>query len=259
VPSRTREQALVRGPLLTIAATAWLLNAIDTVSNGGSAAHGASGGGRPMGLASTAAGWLLMLAAMAPLLTEPVRHLRVRSLARRRARVITLFVVGYLGVWLVACGALTDVAGLIARTGPAPAATALAVALAWGSTPARGRCLNRAHAHPALPAFGLAGDLAALRFGLAHGVWCVGTCWALMLLPLVVIPAAAPAVMAGVALWLVVERLAGPEPPAWGLRVPAAVQVCAARWAGWWSGVGRRPTFRIGRGASHPAPRPDAA
>jgi len=99
-------------------------------------------------------------------------------------------------------------------------ATAIVVAFVWQLSPAKQRSLNRCHARPALSAFGSAADLDALRFGSMQGIWCVGSCWALMLLP-VLVSGWHVAAMAAVALWLSAERLDTPVPPRWGLRVPA--------------------------------------
>ena len=54
-------------------------------------------------------------------------------------------------------------------------------------------------------------------FGITHAVWCVGSCWALMLLPLLVSHGHI-AVMAAVALWLAAERLDRPRTPRWRWR-----------------------------------------
>jgi predicted metal-binding membrane protein len=93
------------------------------------------------------------------------------------------------------------------------------IAIVWQFSPVKQRCLNRCHAHGELAAFGPAADVDALRFGLTHGVWCVGSCWALMLLPLLV-SSGHVAMMAAVSLWLFAERLDTPTLPRWRLRGP---------------------------------------
>jgi predicted metal-binding membrane protein len=217
----------VRAPLLMLAVTAWLVGVVDAV--GGSGSHMAMAGEGAVPAASTVAGWLLMVATMAPLVAGPVAHLRARSLARRRGRAITLFAAGHVAAWLAACAVLTYGAGQLLRAGaPAAIGAAVLIAVAWQATPAHGWWRNRAHAHPALPAFGPAADVAALRFGVRHGLWCVGTCWALMLVPMVAAqtaagPAAEPAAMGVVAVWVAVERLVAPTRPGWSLRSARAV------------------------------------
>jgi predicted metal-binding membrane protein len=173
--------------------------------------------------ASLAVGWALMCAAMmVPLLGAPVRHLCDRSFARRRALAIGLFIVGYATIWMAA-GAMLLALMLAIRLVPAKSSVPLTlvalIALVWQVSPAKQRCLNRGNAHPDLAVFGRAADIDALRFGLTHGSWCVGSCWALMLLPLLVTRGHVAA-MAAVTLWLLGERLDKPMPPRWGWRAP---------------------------------------
>ena len=223
-----RERSRVRMPLLFISAAAWILLVIEP---GGMALHPHYSGAMP-GLdmlrahnppVLMAAGWALMLAAMmAPLLIAPVSHIRDRSFAKRRARAVGLFAVGYAAIWMAAGVMLLALAlavRLIAPVSPVPLALATVIALVWQFSPVKQRCLNRCHAHAKLAAFGRVADLDALRFGLTHGIWCAGSCWALMLLPLL-ISRGHIVVMALVALWLFAERLDVPMPPRWGLRGP---------------------------------------
>jgi predicted metal-binding membrane protein len=184
-----------------------------------------------------ASGWMLMVAAMmSPMLIAPVRYVRDRSLARRRPRAVALFVAGYGTTW-AAAGAvlLATVLGAQQLAAPAPlgAASALLVAVIWESSPAKQRCLNRSHAHPALRAFGAAADLDALRFGITHAAWCVGSCWAVMLLPPSA-PSGHLAVMAAVTAWLVAERIEGPAPARWTLRRPAKAARLLVAQTRWW-------------------------
>ncbi len=52
--------------------------------------------------AKLASGWALMVAAMmSPLVVAPLRHVRDRSFARRRARAMLLFLAGYIAVWMI--------------------------------------------------------------------------------------------------------------------------------------------------------------
>ncbi|WP_320233563.1 copper chaperone [Mesorhizobium montanum] len=190
---------------------------------------------------SLAAGWALMLAAMmAPLLIVPVRHIRDRCLPRGRARVVALFVAGYATSWMVAGAMLLALAIAMRLAVPRawlPLSAAALPALVWQISPAKQICLNRCHLQPELAAFGLAADVDALHFGLTHGIWCVGSCWALMLLPLLV-PHGHVATMAAVALWLFSERLERPTSPRWIWRGPGkAIRIVAAR-------AGMRPRHR---------------
>jgi predicted metal-binding membrane protein len=228
-----RERRRVRTPMLSITAIAWLLLVFEP---GGMAVSmrcsPAMMGAMPPSLhallvmnppGSQVLGWTLMLAAMMlPLLIAPVRHIRDRSFARRRTRAIALFVAGYAAIWMPAGAVLLALAMAVRLAAPdsfVPAALAAAIALVWQFSPIKQRCLNRCHAHTELAAFGRAADRDALRFGLTHGAWCAGSCWALMLVPLLV-SRGHVAVMAAVSLLVFAERLDRPMRPAWRLRGP---------------------------------------
>ena len=184
-------------------------------------------------LSALAAGWALMVAAMmSPLVISEIHHIRFTSFARRRARSIALFVAGYGGVWMM-CGVALTGGGLMALAlAPGsyiPAAVAGVIACVWQVSPFKQRCLNKCRDHRPLRAFGPEADLDAFRFGCTHGVWCAGSCSALMLVPML-LPAGHLAAMAAVAILAFCERLEDPEPPTWKLRGPSkARRMMAAR------------------------------
>ncbi|HEV2818665.1 MAG TPA: DUF2182 domain-containing protein [Allosphingosinicella sp.] len=153
-----------------------------------------------------AAAWLVMLLAMmAPLLDRPLAALLDGGGARPRLGPAGLFLLGYGAAWMAAGALLVALAiGLrAALPGPAAPVIALLAALGWQVSPWKRHCLNRCR--------GLAGDQDALRFGLTHGGWCVGSGWALMALPLT-IETGHHAAMALVTLLLVAERHGLVEP-----------------------------------------------
>jgi predicted metal-binding membrane protein len=173
----------------------------------------------PIGLALS---WLVMLLAMMPLsLARPILHLWVRSLARRRTRAIAAFLIAYFAVWMAAGPVLLAIAVVVrmAAKGSDLLAIALALVLAllWRLCPIRQICLNRCHGLPRLSPFGLAADRDCLLFGLRTGAWCVGACWPLMVVPLVV-DVMHLAAMLAVTLLLLNERLAPTRPVRWRLR-----------------------------------------
>lgn len=164
------------------------------------------------GAAGAAAQWAVMLAAMmGPVVVAPLQVLRARSFRRRRGRTTALFVVGYGGVWMAAgvgLGVLGPMVGLAAAVG---------MAVVWQCSPWKQVCLNRCHRLPETAAFGRAADVDALRAGAAHGGWCVGSCWALMVVPML-LPAGHLAGMAAVGVVMVSERLEGPGARRWRWR-----------------------------------------
>jgi predicted metal-binding membrane protein len=180
-----------------------------------------------------ASGWLLMLVAMTPpLIAAPLRHVRERSFAHRRARAMALFVIGYGAVWMVAGMGLQvmALAAQVAVSNPLMRiALATAAATLWQVSPAKQWCLNRCHRRPQLAASGAPADCAAFDFGLNHGAACVGACWALMLLPLLVGQGHVFAMLA-VMLFATAERLEGAAPLAWRWRGPGkALRIAAAQ------------------------------
>lgn len=173
---------------------------------------------------SLAVGWALMLVAMmSPTLIPPIHHIIERSFKRRRARSVTLFVMGYATIWMAAGIVLIAVTLMLNQLMPQsylPAIVVGIIALVWQCSPVKQRCLNRGHHHGELAAFGSAADLAALRFGITHGVWCVGSCWALMLLPNL-LPQGHVVAMIVVTFVMMSERLEPPRPLRWHLHFPS--------------------------------------
>ena len=210
-----RARMRVRVPLLAASAAAWLVLAAGSGSpHGMHSAQGTAG--------STAAEAATMLVAMmAPLLAAPLGHVLAQSLARRRRRAVALFLLAYALPWVAAAVVLLALAGWLAASQPrwALPLAVLAAAL-FQASPLKQRCLNRGHRHPALAAFGAPADLAVVRFGGSHAAWCIGSCSAFMLAPMLVTHGHL-AVMAGVTLWLSGERLEEPAKPGWGWRGPA--------------------------------------
>ncbi len=218
-----RERLRVRLPVIVVSAGAWfvLASAPEMLSP-----HVHGGVLVPVG--ARGAGWAVMLAAMMlPLLMAPLRHVRDRSFARRRPRAGALFLLGYALSWMMA-GSMLVPSGLAAGRSVVAVWVVVSMVVAWQCSPARQQCFNRGHAHPPLAPAGAGADLAVLRFGVAHGAWCVGSCWAVMLLALCW-PGAHLAAMAGASIWLLAERMEGPERPRWRFPFPLrAVRAIAA-------------------------------
>jgi len=161
----------------------------------------------------------MLVAMMSPVLIPPIRHIRLSSFAHLRARSTALFLIGYTTIWMALGGVLLAIE-LVVRSfarGYLPAAGVVLIALLWLFSPIKQRFLNRCHAHPELAAFGAAADLDALRFGMTHGTWCAGSCWALMLFPML-LPRGHVVAMAVAGVLIFSERLEQPRMPCWGWR-----------------------------------------
>ena len=252
-----RERRRIRTPVLAVTAVAWAVTLLaDPLrSASGSAAGSAPGSGAGQGPAPAALhaghahhavvdaglpaahashastenvaglliGWALMLTAMmAPLVIPALRHVHARSLRSRRWRLVSLVTVAHAAVWTVGGIVLLAVASALRSvTGHADLAVLLGLvaALSWQLSPLKQYCLNRHCAHPPISSFGSAADRDALRFGATHAAWCLGSCWALMLVSLLA-PAWHVAVMLVVSVWMWVEPLDRPERPTWRVRLP---------------------------------------
>jgi predicted metal-binding membrane protein len=204
-------------------------------------------------VSSLMVGWALMLVAMmSPTLIMPIRHVIERSFKRRRARSVTLFVVGYAAIWMAAGVVLISAMFTLSLLVPQsylPAVVVGIIAFVWQCSPIKQRCINRGHNHRELAAFGMAADLDALRFGISHGVWCVGSCWALMLFPMLVSQGHFAA-MALVTYVMTSERLEQPRPLSWRLRFSWKLMRIAAaqtriRLQGLGSGSGASPSLGL--------------
>jgi predicted metal-binding membrane protein len=247
--SNPRELARIRKVVLVISAVAWLVLLIKPQSMamlGHCAAmndvDGATGFSGPLtwpginSLGPFLAGWVLMLGAMmAPVLVSPISHIWLRSFRRRRTRSVLLFAAGYIAVWMAAGFVLLAIALAVEAWTPQafmlvlPAAAAAIVAVAWQFSPVKQRCLNRCYAHPVLAAFGRRADLDALGFGLTHALWCAGSCWALMLMPLL-LPGGHLLAMIFISLLIFSERLEAPRPPGWRWRgLGPAIRIAVAQ------------------------------
>ena len=253
------ERRRIRMPVLAVTTVAWavtlLADPLRSASGSGAGSAPGSGAGRGPALAALVArvahvcgahhavvdagllashmstgnaaglliGWALMLTAMmAPLLIPALRHVRARSLRSRRWRAVSLVTVAHAAVWTVGSIVLLAVASLLRSvTGQPDLAVLLGLdaALAWQLSPLKQYCLNRHCAHPPISSFGSAADRDALRFGGTHAAWCLGSCWALMLVSLLA-PAWHVAVMLVVSVWMWVEPLDRPERPTWRVRLP---------------------------------------
>jgi predicted metal-binding membrane protein len=162
--------------------------------------------------------WQVMTAAMMLPSSLPLMVLfgRAGAAAPRRASAFALFIFGYFLVWTVfAASAFTFDMGLhwLAHTWTwlfehdqvIPAGT-LALAAVYQVTPLKNACL-RSCRNPALYLMQhyRRGNLGGLRVGLGHGMFCLGCCWALMLL-MFAVGVAHLAWMGVLALVMVVEK-----------------------------------------------------
>ena len=175
---------------------------------------------------------LMVAAMMPPLIIAPLRHVRDRSFARQRARATILFAIGYGVVWMIAAVVLQLIALAARWAAPTPLlcfGLAVVTAILWQVSPTKQWCLNRCHRRPYLAAFGAAADRDAFDFGLTNGAACAGSCWALMLLTLLMGQGQILGMIA-VTLFVIAERLESPARLKWRWRGPSrALRIAVAQ------------------------------
>ena len=148
-----------------------------------------------------AGGWLLMTAAMMLPTTLPILEIFRRITAERAdaTRLIALVVVGYLAAWFgfgvvahvadVSLHAVGERTSWLLADGWIVGAAVLACAGAFQFSALKYRCLDKCRAPFGFIVErwrGVAPRREALKLGFDHGLFCVGCCWALMLLMFVV-------------------------------------------------------------------------
>src|SRR4051794_5093035 len=198
--------------LLLIAALAWF--ATVNVARGMGVMPGTMG----LGIVAFVCAWTLMMAAMMLTSIAPFASLYSRTMRDHRARRVSSLSIGYLAVWAsagVAGFASAAFADRLSANAPGWAqATAIGTCALCGVyqlTPQKERCLQhcRSPLGHLLHYTSLRGPLTDVRVGVSHGAWCLGCCWALMLLLITfgVMNVLAMVVLAGV---IVVEKVFAP-------------------------------------------------
>ena len=192
-----RDRTILGGTLVALAAAAWLALWVWEGSRYGSYLHHA-GTSAPLALEATlfSLGWVLMIVAMMLPSSIPL-VLTFGALVRRRERpgqLVLLLLAGYLlvwgafglGAWLAdrAIHAAVDALPWLAEHPQLIIATTLAIAGLWQFSPLRDRCLEECRSPLGFVINrwrGTSVRAEAVRMGIAHGAFCVGCCWSLML------------------------------------------------------------------------------
>jgi predicted metal-binding membrane protein len=186
-------------------------------------------------------GWLLMSAAMMLPTALPLFSIFDRLTERRRGRalLLTLVIVGYLVVWAafgLAAHLLDAVLHLLVFSSPwlwfnawLVGAVVLAVAGAFQFTALKYHCLDKCrtpfsfvHQHWR----GQAPHREAFLLGVHHGVFCVGCCWAIMLLMFVVGTGSVGWMLALGAVMAIEKNVS------WGRKLSAPLGIALLLWSG---------------------------
>ena len=203
--------------LIGLAAVGWWWSARMASDMASSASmEGMAGMGRTgLSLGGFIVAWLAMMTAMMFPAVAPVVKLYGRAAAAGRVAPLPFFVTGYIAVWtsvaLPAYLAWRVLMDPIADARPWAgrlAGLVLVAAAVWQLTPLKSLCLR--HCRSPISFFlrfgaNAARPLGALRMGIAHGLFCLGCCWALMAV-LVAMGTMNLAWMAALALLIIVEK-----------------------------------------------------
>ena len=216
--------------LLIAGAAAWITTLLWAVSQDMAAMPGTMGFGLPLFVAM----WALMMAAMMLPSVSPFVGVYARTVTSSRGVRLTTLALGYLLVWtftgVVAYG-LARTFGHLAvdrpRLAHAAAVMTFAAVGVYQLTPLKTRCLShcRSPLTHLLHYASFRGRLRDFRAGLSHGTYCLGCCWALMVMLVAFGVMNIPA-MIGLALVIALEKT-------WryGEHVARAVGVAAVAYA----------------------------
>jgi predicted metal-binding membrane protein len=192
-----RDRAILGGALAGLAITAWLVLAMWERSPYGHFLHH-EGGFAPLPIEASlfAVGWVLMIVAMMLPSSVPLVVTFGALVGRRRqpSVLVALLLAGYLVVWAAfglaawvmdrGIHATVDAVPFLAAHPQLIIFTTLLVAGLWQFSPLRDKCLEECRSPLGFVINrwrGTSERVEAFTMGIAHGTFCVGCCWSLML------------------------------------------------------------------------------
>lgn len=141
-------------------------------------------------LAGLAVWALMVVAMMLPVTLPAVRYVALNSMRRRLRRAVALYTAVYVGVWMLfgvtALGLHHLLATHLGISQQVLLAIAIAAAAGWQLTRAKRRALYACGRTVPLPPLGRRADAGCARFALLHGCRCIRSCWAIMLIMVIV-------------------------------------------------------------------------
>jgi predicted metal-binding membrane protein len=192
-----RDRAILAGSLVALSGLAWLTLWVWAASPYGRYLHH-DGGFAPMPVEAAlfSLGWVLMIIAMMLPSSVPL-VVTFGAIVGRRPQprlLVGLLIAGYLAIWAAfglaawvldrGIHAAVDASPWLAQHPQLIIGTTLAVAGLWQFTPYRARCLEECRSPLGFVMNRWRGvDIRreSFRMGVAHGAFCVGCCWSLML------------------------------------------------------------------------------
>jgi predicted metal-binding membrane protein len=192
-----RDRAILVAALAALSLAAWVTLAAWSATPAGAWLHHDGGGLPPLaGAVLFTAGWVLMILAMMLPSSIPLVVTFAGLVGRRRNRrtLLALLLTGYLlawtgvglGAWVLdqAIHAAVDALPWLGAHPQVILGGTLLAAGAWQLSPLRDRCLEACRSPLGFVVARWRGTDArreSLAMGLAHGAFCVGCCWSLML------------------------------------------------------------------------------
>jgi len=184
------DSLLLPGVLVGLAAGGWWWSARMANEMAPGMVMGSSMGRASMSFVAFVGGWVAMMGAMMFPAIVPVVNIFRRAAVRGQAAPTSVFVAGYLAVWsavgIPAYFAWRSLQGPVGDAAPwagRMAGAVFLIAAAYQVSPLKSVCLK--HCRSPMSFFlrqrhNLRRPLGAARAGAAHGVVCLGCCWALM-------------------------------------------------------------------------------
>jgi predicted metal-binding membrane protein len=176
---------------------------------------GAMPGTMGMGLLSFVLMWGLMMAAMMLPSVAPFLQTYQATIVEHRGARLSALALGYLLVWtavglvaFVIADRFDQAAARSDTTASVVAATVFGVVGLYQLTPIKYRCLShcRSPLGHLMHYLGFRGRTRDLRAGVSHGLFCLGCCWALMVL-MIAFGVMNVAAMVGLAAVIAIEKL----------------------------------------------------
>jgi predicted metal-binding membrane protein len=197
--------------LAVASASAW----VGTVTWARSGNMGAMPGTMGMNVFTFTAMWTLMMAAMMLPSVGPFVGVYQRTVTEHRGIRLPALAVGYLTVWaavgvaaFVVADRFGDLAGGNARAAQVVAVVTFATVGLFQLSPLKFKCLShcRTPLGHLIHYLGYRGSLRDIRAGASHGWFCLGCCWALMVL-MIAFGVMNVAAMVGLAVVISVEKV----------------------------------------------------
>lgn len=163
-------------------------------------------------------GWVLMVVAM--MLPKLISHLEMisfQSFTQYKLINCLNFVLGYISTWSVVGFAMVWIIIFFNLNFPnsfVPAIIVFVLTMIWQFSPWKQKFLNKGHKHIVVSCRFTKGVVDSFKYGISHGLSCVGAGWGLMLFPML-LPVGHNLAMILVTFIMLSEHMEHPKIPRW--------------------------------------------